>query len=101
MTAAEDNMKSKLPGSHKSYRERPDGTYVTRLSRAIQVFDSVTAAEDNMKSKLPKTRKTASKVVKRETYQERKTKQTASKGRLENLTMIMKISPQERRTKRR
>ena len=53
-TAAKDNMKSKLPGSHnKGYMERPDGAYVTRLSRAIQVFDSVTAAEDNMKIKLP------------------------------------------------
>ena len=40
MTAAEDNMKSKLPGTHNT-------------KHITQVFDSVTAAEDNMKSKLP------------------------------------------------
>ena len=38
VTAAEDNMKSKLPGAQNTKKG---------------VFDSVTAAEDNMKSKLP------------------------------------------------
>ena len=44
VTAAEDSMKSKLPGAHKRDLER---------SLKKEVFDSVTAAEDNMKSKLP------------------------------------------------
>ena len=76
VTAAEDNMKSKL--LKNSYREQPHGSYVTRLSRAsvwfsdcrrgqyeeqTKVFDSVTAAEDNMKSKQPGAQKTTSKKV--------------------------------------
>ena len=45
MTAAEDNMKSKLPETHNN----------------AEVIDSVTAAEDNMKSNLPGGQKHAEK----------------------------------------
>ena len=47
VTAAEDNMKSKLLGTHNK-----NGHDLAR-PLSLRVFDSVTAAEDNMKSKLP------------------------------------------------
>ena len=50
------------------------------------MFDSETAAEDNMKSKLPGMQNTNNLAT--------------SRGRT-NLTIAMKIGPQERRTNRR
>ena len=77
VTAAEDNMKSKLLGAHNKKRARPREAAQTSL----RVFDSVTAAEDNMKSKLPGAQNTWQKKRPRNrvNHQERITYEAADK----------------------